>query len=153
MLVTTTLSFYYLPRLAEIRSSTDLKTEIIKVYSIVMPVVIVSVIMIYFLRDFIIHILFTPDFFPMRELFPWQLAGDVLKVGSWVLAYIMLGRAMAKIFIITEIVFSILFVVLSYLMVSSFGLVGVPMAYSINYFFYWVAMGYLMQSEMKRMDQ
>ncbi len=153
MLVTTTLSVYYLPRLAEIRTAPELKTEIIKVYRFVMPIVIVGAVTIYLLRDLIIHLLFTPDFLPMRELFSWQLAGDVIKIGSWILAYIMLGRAMIKVFVITEVAFSILFVVLSWLLVRRFGLVGVPMAYAVNYCCYWGGMGYLVKNEMRRMER
>lgn len=152
MLVTTTLSVYYLPRLAEIRTASELKTEIIKIYRFVMPIVAVGAVTIYLLRDFIIHVLFTPSFLPMRELFPWQLVGDVIKIGSWILAYIMLGRAMVKFFVLTEIAFSILFFLLSWLLVNSFGLVGVSMAYAINYCCYWAVMGYLVRNEMRQME-
>lgn len=152
MMVTTTLSVYYLPRLAEIRTAPELKAEILKVYLFVMPIVAAGAVTIYLLRDFIIEILFTPDFFPMRELFSWQLVGDVIKIGSWILAYIMLGRAMVKIFVITEIIFSILFVLLSYILVGIFGLIGVSMAYAINYFLYWVGMGFLVKIEMRKME-
>ena len=88
----------------------------------------------------------------MRELFPWQLAGDVIKIGSWILAYIMLGRAMVKVFVVTEIAFSILFVLLTWLLVGVFGLLGVSMAYAINYCCYWVSMGYLVKNEIRRME-
>ncbi len=152
MLVTTTLSVYYLPRLAEIRNAPELKAEIIKVYRFVLPTVVVGAVMIFLLRDFIIHTLFTPDFLPMRELFPWQLTGDVIKIGSWILAHIMLGRAMVRSFVITEIVFSISFVLLSWVLVGIFGLVGVSMAYAINYSLYWVGMWYLVKHEMQRME-
>lgn len=151
MLVTTTLSVYYLPRLAEIRKAAELKIEIIKLYRFVMPIVVIGAITIYLLRDFIIEILFTPDFLPMRELFPWQLIGDVIKIGSWIPAYIMLGRSMVKIFVITEITFSILFIILSWLLVGVFGLVGVPIAYAINYSAYWVLMTFLVRAELLKM--
>ena len=152
MLVTTTLSAYYLPRLAEIRTTSELKYEIKKVYRFVMPIVAAGAATIYILRDFIIHTLFTPDFSPMRELFLWQLAGDVIKIGSWILAYIMLGRALVKFFVITEIAFSILFVLLSRLLIVNYGLVGVPIAYAINYALYWLSMGILIKSQMRKMD-
>lgn len=142
MLVTTTLSVYYLPRLAEIRTASELKLEIVKVYRVVLPVVIVGATIIYLVRDFIINMLFTAEFMPMRELFAWQMLGDVIKIGSWVLAYIMLGRAMVKVFVISEIVFSVLFVLLSWIFVGQFGLKGVPMAYALNYSLYWVVMAY-----------
>lgn len=152
MLVTTTLSVYYLPRLAEIRTAPELKTEIIKVYRFVMPIVAVGAATIYLLRDFIIQTLFTPDFLPMRELFPWQLVGDVIKIGSWILAFIMLGRAMVRLFVMTEIIFSISFILLSWILVGTFGLVGMGMAYAINYSLYWVGMWYLVKHEMRRME-
>ena len=153
MLVTTTLSVYYLPRLAEIRTAPELKTEIIKVYSFVMPIVAMGAVTIYLIRDFIINSLFTTDFLPMRQLFPWQLAGDVIKIGSWILAYVMLGRAMVKIFVITEILFSILFVLFSWVLVDIFGLVGVSMAYAANYSLYWICMAYLMRNEIKKIQK
>lgn len=151
MLVTSTLSVYYLPRLAEIRTAHELKAEILKVYRFAMPIVITSAAMIYVLRDFIIHILFTADFLPMRELFAWQLLGDVIKIGSWILAYILLGRAMISVFIATEIGFSLQFVLLSEWLVNQFGLIGVPMAYVINYSIYWVVIAYLVRREMQKL--
>ena len=101
-----TLSIYYLPRLAEIKTACDLRLEINKVYRFVMPIVAVSIVSIFILRDFIINALFTADFLPMRALFPWQLTGDAIKIGAWILSYVMLGRAMVKYFVLTEIIFS-----------------------------------------------
>lgn len=152
LLVTSTLSVYYLPRLAEIKTAPAMKDEIIKVYRFIMPIVAAGAITIYLLRDFIVQILFTVDFLPMRDLFPWQLTGDVIKIGSWVLAYVMLGRAMVKVFVVTEIVFSVSFVVLSWLLVALFGLIGVSIAYAINYCCYWILMGYMVKKEMWRME-
>jgi PST family polysaccharide transporter len=153
MLVITTLSTYYLPRLAEIKTANELKVEIVKIYRFVMPVVVMSAAIIYFSRDYIIYTLFAPSFSPMRELFFWQIAGDIVKIGSWILAYIMLGRAMVKTFVVTEIAFSLLFCLLSWLLVRSYGLVGVSMAYALNYSLYWVVMGFIVKSEMRAMSR
>ena len=150
MLVTSTLSVYYLPRIAEIRTAPELKTEMIKMYRFVMPIVTVGAVTIYLLRDFIIKVLFTPDFSPMRELFPWQLAGDVVKIGSWIPAYIILGRSLVGPFVITEIAFSVFFILLSWLLVSIVGLVGVSIAYAINYSIYWICMAFLVKTEMRQ---
>jgi PST family polysaccharide transporter len=152
MLVTTTLSVYYLPRLAEIRTALELKNEIIKVYRFVMPIVTVGAATIYLLRDFIIHTLFTPDFLPMRELFPWQLAGDVIKIGSWILGYILVGRAMVKFFVMAEIAFSITFIFMCWLFVGIFGLIGVTMAYAINYCLHLACMAFLVLQELRKME-
>ena len=151
MLITLTLSVYYLPRLAEIKVATELKAEIVKVYKFVLPVVIIGASIMYLLRDFIVHTLFSPDFAPMRELFFWQLTGDVLKIGAWILSYIMLGRAMIKPFIATEIIFAMSFCILTRVLVAEYGLSGVAMAYACNYAVYWLVMFYLVRGEMKIM--
>lgn len=151
MLITLTLSVYYLPRLAEIKVASELKAEIFKVYRFVLPVVVVGASLIYLLRDFIIHILFSPEFAPMRDLFFWQLIGDVLKIGAWILSYIMLGRAMIKSFIVTEIIFSLSFCLFTRILVAFYGLPGVAMAYALNYAIYWMVMLYLVRAEVRLM--
>ena len=152
MLVTTTLSVYFLPRLAEIRSATELRAEIFKVYRFVMPIVLMGAVTIYLLRDFIIHTLFTPDFLPMRKLFPWQLSGDVIKIGAWITGYVLIGRGMVKIFLSVEILFSISFVLLSWVFVKKWGLQGVPMAYTVNCSLCWLYVAYWVMREMRKME-
>jgi len=151
MLVTTTLSVYYLPRIAEIKTAPELRAEILKVYRFILPLVVLGATVIYLLRDFIIETLFTAAFLPMRELFGWQMIGDVIKIGAWILGFVMLGRAMVRVFIFTEIAFSISFVAFSWLLVDAYGLRGVAMAYALNYTLYWIAMALLIRREIRGM--
>ena len=151
MLITSTLAVYYLPRIAEIRKASELRVEIFKVYRFVIPVVLVSSVCIFLLRDFIIGVLFTADFAPMRDLFAWQLTGDLVKVSAWVLSYVMLGRAMVRSYVVTEVVFSGLFLILTKFFVPWFGLQGVAIAYTVNYFLYWVVLLLLVRAEIRRM--
>lgn len=148
MLITTTLTIYYLPRLAEIRTAKELKKEILNVYCFALPVVIICASTIYILRDFIIQTLLTTDFAPIRDLFFWQLMGDVLKTGAFVLAYIMLGRVMINSFVVTEIAFCVSFYLLTVMFVNKWGLQGVSIAYAVNYGLYWICMIYLVRHEL-----
>ncbi|TWI76909.1 PST family polysaccharide transporter [Desulfobotulus alkaliphilus] len=147
MVVTTSLSIYYLPRLSEIQEKAELRREILNGYAIILPIVILLSSGIFFLKDFIIWLLFTPDFYPMRELFLIQLVGDVVKIVSWLLAYLMLAKAMTKAFILTEIVFSASFVGLVFYFVSFYGLVGVTYAYAVNYILYLLIMAWIVKGE------
>ena len=142
LLVTTTLSVYYLPKLSELKASKDLKREIIQGYKIILPIVALVGLVIYFLRDFVIGLLFTQDFNQMRVLFGWQMIGDTLKIGSWILSYLMLAKAMFKLFMISEIVFSFGFIALTWIFSDLFGLEGVAIAHAINYALYWLAMAF-----------
>lgn len=140
MLVTTTLSLYYLPRLSELTDPKEIKLEILQGYKIILPVAAACALVIYLLRDFIIDLLFTAEFNPMRDLFAWQMLGDTLKIGSWILAYLMLGKAMVKIYIATEVIFASVFFGMTYIFTPYFGLEAPVMAHTINYALYWVMM-------------
>ena len=140
MLVTTTLGVYYLPRLSELSQIQDIKAEIYLGYKVIFPLAVVASFSVYLLKDWIILILFTKAFLPMRELFLWQMIGDSLKIGSWILAYLMLSKAMIKLFVTTEILFSISSIVLTYLCTQFFGFEGVSIAHLVNYAIYWLVM-------------
>jgi PST family polysaccharide transporter len=87
--------------------------------------------------------LFTTEFSSMRELFAWQMMGDTVKISSWLLSYVMLGKAMIKTLMITEILFSASWVGLVWLMTGWFGEQGAQMGYCVNYVLYWLVMATL----------
>ena len=149
MVVTTPLALYYLPRLSEIIDNIELKKEIFNGYIVIIPIVSILALIIYFSRELVIHIAFTDNFMPMLPLFKWQLIGDVIKIVSWLLSYLLLAKAMTKLFICTEIGFSISFVVLSISLVNRFGLVGVTYAFSLNYLLYLIVMVIIFRKKLR----
>ncbi|MFW1811946.1 O-antigen translocase [Acinetobacter ursingii] len=140
MLVTTTLGVYYLPRLSELSHIHEIKKEVYLGYKFIFPLAVLGGVFVYFLRDWIITLLFTPSFLPMRDLFLWQMIGDALKIGSWILAYLMLSKAMTKLFITTEIIFAISSILLTVVCTKVFGFEGVSIAHLVNYCGYWMVM-------------
>ena len=153
VLVTTTLSVYYLPKLSELSNSNEIKKEIIQGYRVILPVAALSGFAIYLFRDVIIELLFTSDFFAMRDLFAWQIIGDTLKIGSWILAYVMLGNAMFKPFMALEIVFAAGFVALTWLFTDSMGVAGVVVAHAVNYAIYWIVVTVIIRQRLNRPAQ
>lgn len=143
--ITTVLTVYYLPRLAEIDTKAELQKELLHGYKIILPVVAVSAVLIWLCKVWIVQLLFTNDFMPMLPLFKYQLMGDVLKIGSWLLGFVALSKALTKTFIFSEIVFSASFVILCYYLMNRFGIIGATYAFSINYALYWIAMGILLK--------
>lgn len=140
MMVTTTLGVYYLPRLAELKKMSEIKKEVYLGYKFIFPLALFGGVCIFLLKDWVIVVLFSESFLPMRELVLWQMIGDSLKIGSWILAYLMLSKAMTKLFISTEIIFSITLVVFTYVATHVFGFVGVTVAYLFNYALYWLVL-------------
>lgn len=143
MVITTSLSVYYLPKLSEIQDKVELKKEIFHGYKIIMPIVLVMSLVIFLLKEYVILIAFSDKFMPMMELFAWQLIGDVIKIASWLLGYITLAKAMTKTYISLEIFGSLSFVLFSIYFVDNYGLVGITYAYALNYFLYMFVMIYI----------
>ena len=140
MLVTTTLGVYYLPKLSELQNSSEIKKEILQGYKIILPVAAACGLAVYLLRGYIVRALFTTEFTSMEVLFGWQMVGDTLKIGGWILAYLVLSKALFKIYIVSEILFSITFPVLTIFFIERYGFVGVSIAHAVNYLFYWIFM-------------
>lgn len=138
MIVTTTLSVYYLPKLSELKSIDEIKREICYGYKIILPVAVAAALVIYIFRDLLIEILFSSEFSNMESLFAWQVVGDALKIGSWILAYVMISKAIFRFFIVTEVLFSLSFYLLAVVLTESYGLEGVSMAHALNYLMYWI---------------
>jgi PST family polysaccharide transporter len=99
MLVTMSLSTYYLPKLSSLLSNGELRTEIFQGYKIILPAVLVSCLPIYFCY-FIIGLLYTKDF---KQLF-FSVAKD-FKIAAWLIAFLMTAKDDK--FIATEIIFTI----------------------------------------------
>jgi PST family polysaccharide transporter len=140
MVITTSFSVYYLPRLSELTDNIQLSKEIFKAYKVVIPLLLVGFSTVYFLRFFVIRLLFTSQFLPMEHLFIWQLLGDFFKISSWLLAFVMIAKSMTKMFVFTETIFSLLFIVIGFLFMRYNGVVGITQAYLLNYFLYFVCM-------------
>jgi O-antigen/teichoic acid export membrane protein len=138
--ITIAFTTYFLPRLSVIVSIEKIKNEIFDTSKMLIPIVIVAAIFIYFFRDLLITLLFTESFRAARDLFLVQLAGDVFKVIGIILAYPMLSMQMTKRYIISEIVFSIMFVLLSFNLIQIYGVEGVNIAYLITYVIYTICM-------------
>lgn len=145
LLITASLGIYYLPKLAELQTTADLKKEIIAGYKTILPIISILATVVFICKYHIVRLLFSSQFLPMLSLFKYQLLGDVLKIGSWLLAYLMLAKAMTKEFILTEIFFSCSYVILTMIGVHCLGLIGAPVAFALNYALYWLCVAFIMR--------
>ena len=150
MFASTILGVYYLPRLSELKRYDDIVKEIQNGYKLILPLAIILSTTVYLFQDIIIKILFTEEFLPMKELMFWQLVGDVIKIGSWIISYMMLSKAMTKIFIITEAFFALSIIPLSVLFMKYFGFKGIAIAFAINCLLYWIVCSFLSLRKLRK---
>jgi polysaccharide transporter, PST family len=149
-LAASVLSVHFLPRLAEHRDPASQRRELRRGLATVVPAVAAAACAIWLLRDWIVRSLFSEAFQPMTNLFTFQLVGDVLKIASWVLAYLLLAKAMTAAYIVTEFAFAASFYLLAVVLVGRFGLVGATYAYALNYLTYLITIVLVVRHALKK---
>jgi PST family polysaccharide transporter len=138
--ITMALGTYYLPKLSSLVGVEAIQREISKTAKVALPIVIFLALLVYFMRDIAISLLFTAEFSEARNLFAIQLIGDVLKIAAWLYAYPMISRGATTWYITTEISFSILFVLFAWVFIQEYGTQGANIAYLISYILYFLVM-------------
>lgn len=152
LLLTTTLSLYFLPRFAEIRSGRELQAEVARGHRFVLPLVAATAGAIYLLREPLTLALFTPEFLPLVQALGLQLIGDVLKIGSWVPAYTMISHARSRLYIGTEIGFALLVTLACIAGAWRWGLPGAAAGYALTYALYWALLQQQLRVLARRLD-
>lgn len=126
-----TVSTYYLPRISEITNKKELLTEVKNTYKIIIPISFLLLFGVYVFRFLIIKILATKEFEVAENLFLFQLLGVFLRVVAQVCGFVFLAKAKIKIIIISELIFNILYILLTLFFVKRYALIGSSIAYFV----------------------
>jgi len=147
--ITVVLASYYMPRLSEAKNKLEIVKEVCTVYKIVIPLLLVLMPIIFFLRVEIIQILFSKEFLAMSDLFIWQIAGDFFKVIAYIAGYVAIAKAATRIYILADVFQALTLVLLCYFFVNYFGIKGAVYAYFLTYFIYAVSALFLLKIYLK----
>ena len=136
MFATTVLTLYVLPKLAETTTRNGFRKEIFNFYKTILPLFGVGLIVLFFIKSYLIPIIFTKDFLTMLPIFKWQLAGDFFRVASIVIAYQFVAKNMFWYFVGTNIFSLAVIYGSSIYFVDRYGFVGAGMAHFLSYAVY-----------------
>lgn len=139
--ITASFSVYLLPTLARLTSKQDIAREIGRSLKFVLPAVAAASFTVWLLRDFAIWLLFSDKFTAMRDLFAWQLVGDVLKVGAYVFGYLVIAKASLRFYIMAEVSQFLLLTLFSHWLIPLHGSLGAAQAYMATYIVYFLLCG------------
>jgi PST family polysaccharide transporter len=128
LFLTTTFQFYLLPTFS-VLDGKELKKEIFKIWSYVLPTIIVIAIVVYLLKDLVITLLFSEEFLLIGTIIGFHLLGDIVKINTWVLGNVLISKTKTKAFILFQIEWALAFGLFTYLFVNSYGFIGVAIAY------------------------
>ncbi len=134
--ITASFSVYLLPTLSRLVTKQEIAREIVKSLRFVLPAVAAVSLTVWLLRDVAIWLLFSDKFTAMRDLFAWQLVGDVLKVGAYVFGYLVIAKASLRFYVLAEISQFTLLTLFSRWLIPVHGAAGAAQAYMATYIIY-----------------
>ena len=130
------LSIYYIPKFSQLTDKESIKKEVLVGYKYILPILFISFILIVSLKAHIIPFLFSKQFNDIGDLFFYQTLGDCFKILSYIPAYVMISKLMVKTFLVSELLFGLSQLMLSYFFLHEYGFVGLSYAHAFNYFLY-----------------
>ena len=150
--ITAAFSVYLLPTFAKLNHWEEVSREVIKSLRFVFLTTTILGLFIYLFRNMIIALLFSDDFIAMQELFIWQLIGDIFKISAYVFGYLILAKAAIKIYILGEVLQSLLLLFLGVFLISDKGALGAVQAYMWTYMIYFLLCLIIFMSFRRRMQ-
>jgi len=134
--ITASFSVWLLPTLSRLVDKPAIGREVMRSLRFVLPAVAAASLAVWLLRDFAIWLLFSDRFIAMRDLFAWQLVGDVLKVGAYVYGYLVIAKASLRFYILAEISQFALLTGFAHWLIPTHGALGAAQAYMATYIVY-----------------
>ena len=138
MFVLSILNLFILPKLIKAKSNKDFKRIVFNFYKQIIPVYLLGLILVYFIRKPLILLVFTEEFLPAENLFLYQILGDFFRIITLVMVYQFHAKRMTLIFILTDLFLAIMLFASSFFMIKKIGLEGAVIAHFITYVAYFL---------------
>lgn len=88
------------------------------------------------MAPWIFHILYAAEFMDAAPLLRWQLLGDIVKVASWPIGFLLLAAGRGGVYLLTELVASTVLLLVAWAIVPVVGLIGAGVAVLVAYLAY-----------------
>lgn len=132
------LTNYYLPRLAQANHTAQISQVVREAYVFAVPALLAFAALSILLSKPIILLLYSKELLPAQELFSWQVVGTVFKLLAYIIGYVGVARASARLYIGAEIFQAATLCAAGTLLVAQFGATGASIAYAMTYLVYFV---------------
>jgi len=127
----------YYPRLSAVNQDNAKCAEVINQQGEIATLIIAPILIsCMILMPFVIRLIYSDEFLPANDYVLWAVSGMMFKVFSWVISFMFLAKAEAKLFIINEVITNIYSLVFSVLGYHYYGLAGLGIAFMLTYLIY-----------------
>lgn len=126
----TTVSLYLMPHLSEITHRGAFCREVAFTAIKLATLTCIAAVTLYIFRDWVIATVFTPKFYSVRELMPYQLLGDVLKMAGYPVRMALSIQMRSVWYVFIEISITGVWVGLTYFWIPELGTEAATLAYT-----------------------
>jgi O-antigen/teichoic acid export membrane protein len=91
------------------------------------------------LAPWLVPLLFSGEFLPAVEILRWQILGDLMKIASWPLGFLLLAAGHGRAFVAVEVGAAVVFVAATAVALHRFGPIAPAIAYLVMYLAYAMA--------------
>jgi len=127
------LSMFLMPHLSGLSDRIQFGRELKSIVLKVALLTTMAAVTILALRDWLIPLIFSAEFAPVRDLLPYQLLGDIFKMAGWPIRMALVIKMHAKWYMFIEIGIALLQVGLTYLLLQDSNAIGATIAYALSW--------------------
>ncbi|WP_281257250.1 O-antigen translocase [Stutzerimonas kunmingensis] len=144
------LLHFVMPRYSAASDKKRLFNEWLISVSVLVAVLLIGFIVFYFLRNFIVSLIFSNAFLPMKQLLAPQMAGDVARTVAASISYIFMARGAVHVSIVFELLQGLILVCAFNIMFGSEGVMAPVYAHLFTYLSLTLVMAFGLFFWMKR---
>lgn len=118
LLISSAIGVYFFPKISSVSNSHEVKKELNFALKIFCSATIVAGSLLLILKGIVIPLVLSNKFLPINEILIFQVFGDVFLIAKMLLSMVLLSRAKTTIMVFFEIIFTFIYVVSNYYLIS-----------------------------------
>lgn len=133
---TTFLAAYYMPTLSSLFDKDQIFKYVAKYVVAIGGIFLIIAFMVYIFRGFVFSVIFSKEFVIPAEYVKFQLIGDFFKIMSYVIGFLVVAKAKARLYILAELAQTALYLGVATWLIKAGEVSKVFPAYAISNFLY-----------------
>jgi PST family polysaccharide transporter len=131
MVILALLAMYSLPTLAGARDDAEFRHVMSRLVLYCLAFGGVSALVLFAARDLVVSLVFTREFGPVRDLWPWQLVGDVFMLAGWPMRSALTARQRTLAYMAVEAGIGVGMVASTWLLIDQVGMVAANVSHAL----------------------
>lgn len=132
MLITSTISLYYLPRFSSLGNAVAIKNEFSRFFLIGLPLVSLMMFGIFFLKSQIVELLFDTEFSKIADWIFYVLLSDFFKSIVYLYGVLLIAKGLVRTYIVLELLHCALVVCSSNLYLADVGVKSIFISFTFS---------------------